>query len=98
MPRGGWLNGSPGRAYTDRNIKRILHAVTEEYQDSKTISNKVNSNKERGFAGRDFDVQAMANVLRYLVKNDFGVERVHQQGRYFYRLVSQNENGVELDD
>lgn len=90
---------SPGRAYTERNIMRIIHAVGEEPQDAKHISNKINSNKERGYAGRDFDVQATANVLRWIcARSSYGVFRRQESGRYFYWKVSQDENGVELDD
>jgi len=74
-----------GGAFTERNIKRTLHALGDEPLPAKDISHRVNSNKERGFCGRDFNSSSIASLLRALHKNGL-IIRVFDtsQSRFLY--------------
>jgi hypothetical protein len=81
-----------GRAYREKNIKRILHAMsTDEYLIAKDISNKVNVCKDRGYAGRDFNGNSCAAVLRWLVMTNRNVKRKQVKGIYLYKKIMEDE-------
>jgi len=74
-----------GRAYTEKNIRRVFSALTRQPQNAKDISHRINSNKKKGLGGRQFDSAATANVLKWMVTVNPDVIREFDGKRYYYR-------------